>query len=86
MFNGKANEADDIMFMSDFLQDTRFKAVYWTNIGKSAAIRIEVPPLKVKEPFENTPTEDIITCFEAIYKLSKFTLMLKRAQKLGKVK
>lgn len=40
--------------------------------GKAAALRIEVPKLKVKEPFEMTSKADLKACFDAIQTLVDF--------------
>ena len=44
--------------------------------GKSAALRIEVPPLKMNEAFEETTESDIIKCFEAISELNELARFL----------
>lgn len=53
--------------------------------GKAGAIRITVPPLAMLDPFENTPKEDLDTCFCAIGELTAFANIAACAQKLGSI-
>lgn len=54
--------------------------------GKAAALRIEVPSLKVKEPFEETPEADIEKCFEAITELTDLTDVFLCADRIKDIK
>ena len=79
VFSGLADRADEVMMMQDYLQNLNFKAVYWRNIGVDAVIRIEVPVLDVDSLSEISQKKSIEKCLDAVFELSKFTFMLKRA-------
>lgn len=79
VFSGLADRADEVMMMQDYLQNLDFKAVYWRNIGVDAVIRIEVPVLDVDSLSEISQKKSIEKCLDAVFELSKFTFMLRRA-------
>ena len=79
VFSGLADRADEVMMMQDYLQNLNFKAVYWRNIGVDAVIRIEVTVLDVDSLSEISQKKSIEKCLDAVFELSKFTFMLKRA-------
>jgi len=54
--------------------------------GKAAALRIEVPKLKVKEPFEMTSKSDLKACFDAIQTLVDFANIVENAHGISAIK
>ena len=68
------------------LREHGMKNVIAVQTGKASALRIEVPPLKVKEPFTNTPKSDIIKCFDAIASLSEVTDIFLCADRIKGIK
>lgn len=53
--------------------------------GMSGAIRIVVPKMRVKEPFEQTSEKDLNTCFEAIQVLIDFANTAELARSISKL-
>ena len=69
-----------------WLRGHNIENVIAVQTGKASALRIEVPPLNVKEPFEKTPESDIVKCFEAIAALSELTDVFLCADRIKDIK
>ncbi|MBP3272468.1 MAG: hypothetical protein J6M17_09635 [Ruminococcus sp.] len=77
---------DTTNIIAGWLRRHGMKNVAAVRTGKSSALRIEVPQLKVKEPFEQTAENDIAECFEAIAVLSELADIFLCADRLKDVK
>ena len=85
-FPNAANHLDTANIIAKWLRDHGMKKVTALQTGKSASLRIEVPPLKVREPFEQTTEEDIEECFRAIADLSELTDIFLCADRIKDIK
>lgn len=85
-FPNAANHLDTANIIAKWLRDHGMKKVTALQTGKSASLRIEVPPLKVREPFEQTSEEDIEECFRAIADLSELTDIFLCADRIKDIK
>ena len=72
-FPNAAVYLDTAQLIAQWLRTHGMKTVTARQTGKSAVLRIEVPQLIIKEPFEKTPQADIEKCFQAIADLSELT-------------
>ena len=81
-FPNAAVDIDSACILAKWLREHGMNSITAVRTGKSAALRITVPPLKVKEPFEYTSEENIGKCFEAISVLSELTDILACAEKI----
>ena len=57
--------------MATWLRKRGLDKLLAVKTGKSAALRIEVPALKIDEAFEETAQSDIVRCFDAINELNE---------------
>lgn len=85
-FPNAAEYLDTTNTVAKWLREHGMKNVIAVQTGKASALRIEVPPLKVKEPFTNTPESDIIKCFDAIASLSEVTDIFLCADRIKGIK
>ena len=75
-FAHAADRLPDVKAMADWLREHGVPSVHGVKTGKSAALRIEVPKLAVKQNFENTPEKNLKACFEAIHELNQIAKLL----------
>ena len=54
--------------------------------SSSLALSVEVPQLKVKEPFELTSKADLKACFNVIQELSDFANIIAAAHSISAIK
>lgn len=78
-FPNAADHLDKLYSIAKNLRKLGVADIIAVQTGKAGALRIEVPPLKVQEPFEATPKSDLTKCFEAISRLSNLTEMFLNA-------
>ena len=81
-FPNAAKNLDTVEFLAKWLRKNVRVTVTAKPTGKAAALRIEVPQLKVKEPFGQTSEESLKKCFEAISTLSELASIFNYANKL----
>ena len=72
--------------IAKWLRSHSIPSVIAVQTGKASALRIEVPLLKVKEPFENTLESDLNKCFEAIADLSELADIFLCADRIKNIK
>ena len=75
-FPHAADRLSDVKAMADWLREHGVPSVHGVKTGKSAALRIEVPKLAVKQNFETTPEKNLKACFEAIHELNQIAKLL----------
>lgn len=85
-FPNSAEYLDTVNIIAKWLRAHRMENVVAIQTGKAAALRIEVPPLKVREPFDQTREADIEECFHAIAELSELTDIFLCAERISNVK
>ena len=85
-FPNASGHLDTANIIAKWLRVHGMKNVIALQTGKSAALRIEVPPLKVTEPFEQTCEADIEECFQAIANLSELSDIFLCADRIRDVK
>ena len=77
----------DVKTIADKLNKYINAKIYAVPTGKSAALRIRVPELKMKEElFENVPEENIIKCFEAIELLTDLSEIFSCAENIKNIR
>lgn len=85
-FPRAAEHMDIAALLADWLREHGIPGMTAVKTKESAALRLLVPPLKMTRPFEETPMNDIETCFQAIAALQELTDLFVYANKLGGVK
>ena len=85
-FPNSAEHLDTTNAIAAWLRSHNIPNVIAVQTGKASALRIEVPPLKVKEPFEHTSESDIVECFEAIATLSELADIFLCADRIKDIK
>ncbi len=65
------NQMPILNVVASYARKHGISAIQAVQTGKSGTLRIEVPQLRVKEPFEDTPETDLYACFDAITALSE---------------
>ncbi len=82
-FPRSADQMDAAAHLAEWLRAHGISGVAAVETGKSAALRILVPPLRVKKPFAETPVNDMEKCFQAIAALHELTDMLAYSHRLN---
>ena len=82
-FPNAAEHMDTMQEIASWLRDNGNDQVLAVKTGKSAALRIECPKLKVKEVFEKTSPNDLKVCFDAISRLTEIAAFFADAEKVG---
>lgn len=85
-FPNSAELLDITNTIAKWLRSHNMQNVIAVQTGKASALRIEVPQLKVKEPFENTTESDLTKCFKAITALSELTDVFLCADRIKDIK
>lgn len=85
-FPNSSEHLDTTNAIAAWLRSHNIPNVIAVQTGKASALRIEVPPLKVKEPFELTSESDIVECFEAIATLSELADIFLCADRIKDIK
>ena len=75
-FPHAAGRLSEVKDMANWLREHGVSSVQGVKTGKSAALRIEVPPLEVKQNFEATSEKNLKACFEAIHELNQIAKLL----------
>ena len=73
--NGKANRMSEIQVIEKWLHDCGRTDITLVKTGKSAALRIVTPEIKMGKPFETWKMGDLNRCFEAIQELADLAMM-----------
>ena len=84
-FPNASEQLDSVTIIAEWLRRHGMKNVIAVQTGKSASLRIEVPPLKVTKPFEETSEDDIKQCFDAIAALSEVADIFSFAHRLRNI-
>lgn len=85
-FPNSAEHLDTTKAIAAWLRSHNIPNVIAVRTGKASALRIEVPSLKVKEPFEQTTESDLAKCFEAIATLSEMADVFLCADRIKEIK
>lgn len=85
-FSNAANEMATLETVAEWLRSHGVPGAMAVKTSMSGSIRIIVPKLRVKEPFENTREEDLKTCFDAIQSLVDFANTAELARYLSVMK
>lgn len=83
------NALDQVNILQDlaaWLRNHGMPKVIAKRTGKSAALSIKVPELKVKEPFEKTDKDKLNECLDAVQALSGFADMVASAHSISAIK
>ena len=76
IFPNALNHMDTLQDIALWLREHGMPKVLVKKAGKSAALSLEVPKLKVKEAFEWTDKADLKTCLDAVQALTDFANMV----------
>ena len=82
-FSNAAGEMAALEIVAEWLRAHGISGAMAVKTSMAGAIRIVVPKLRVKEPFENTREEDLKTCFDAIQSLVDFANTAELARQLS---
>ena len=77
-----ADKLDEFTIAEKWLRDSGHNKITVVQTGKSAAFRINVPSITMKEPFETWNTHDLNECFEAIQELTDLANMFSVINKI----
>lgn len=80
-FPGGAKQLETMMQIARWLNAHGLQNVKAVKTGKAASLRLTVPILNQKEPFEKADINDVEKCFAAIQELSDFAGILAKASK-----
>lgn len=81
-FPNDAEVMNTFQAMASWLRKRGMDKILAVKTGKAAALRIEVPKLKMSEAFEETTEEDLIACFEALSELNELAGFLEMSRKI----
>lgn len=86
IFPNTLNHMDTMQDIALWLRQRGMTKVLAKKAGKSVALSIEVPKLKVTEAFELTSEEDLKTCLDAVQTLSDFANMVASVYSVSAIK
>lgn len=72
IFPNATGHMDTLQEIASWLRQHGLPGVIAKKAGKSIALSVDVPRLKVKEPFEQTSKSDLRTCLDAVQALTDF--------------
>ena len=75
-FKNAGKQTELVREMADWLRKHDVTGVHGEKTNNAAVLRIDVPKLKVKEPFEQTDEKDLKVCFDAIRELNNLARFL----------
>ena len=82
-FPNAAEHMDTMQEIASWLRDNRNHQITAVKTGRSSALRIECPKLKVKEHFRETSPDDLKACFDAIKSLSELAAVFAKAERMS---
>lgn len=85
-FPNTAEYMETMQRIALWLRENGNEQVIAVKTGKSCALRIECPKLKVKDNFSETSDADLKCCFDAINRLSGIASVFADADRMSKVK
>lgn len=77
---------DTLQEIASWLREHGLPGVFATTASKSIALSIDVPKLRVKEPFEHTSTSDLRKCLDAVQALTDFANTAAAASRICAIK
>ena len=83
--NAKAH-MDTLQNIASWLRENGLPGVLAKKAGKSIALSIAVPKLKVTEPFEHTSKSDLKACLDAVQSLTDFANTVAAAHRICAIK
>lgn len=85
-FPNAAEHMDTMQRIASWLRDNGNDQVLAVRTGKSCALRIECPKLKVKNAFTETSENDLKICFDAISRLTLIASIFTDADRMSRLK
>lgn len=79
------SHTEDLQMMAEWLRRHGMPLVIGVKTANAGALRINVPKLKMKEPFERTDQKDIIACFDAVRQLNELATFLSKSLEVKKL-
>lgn len=86
IFSNAATHMAALQEIASWLRSHGLPNVLAKKAGKSIALSVEVPKLKVKEPFEMTSKADLKACLDAVQALTDFANMVESTHKISAIK
>lgn len=86
IFPNATAHMDTLQEIAAWLREHGLPGVFATTASKSIALSIDVPKLKVKEPFEQTSKSDLRTCLDAVQALTDFANTVASAHRISAIK
>ncbi len=86
IFPNATMHMDIVQEIAAWLRNHSMPNVSVRKAGKSLALQIKVPPLKVKEPFEQTSKADLKECLDAVQALTDFANIVNAAHSISAIK
>jgi hypothetical protein len=77
---------DTLQNIASWLRENGLPGVLAKKAGKSIALSIAVPKLKVTEPFEHTSKSDLKACLDAVQALTDFANTVAAAHRICAIK
>lgn len=86
IFPNATAHMDTLQEIASWLREHGLPGVFATTASKSVALSIDVPKLKVKEPFEHTRESDLRMCLDAVQALTDFANIVAAAHRICAIK
>ena len=86
IFPNATEHMDTLQEIALWLRNHGMPNVLAKKAGKSIALSVEVPKLKVKEPFEMTSKADLKECLDTVQALTDFANMVESAHSISSIK
>ena len=86
IFPNATKHMDALQEIAAWLRSHGMPNVMAQKAGKSIALSVEVPKLKVKEPFEMTSKADLKACLDMVQALSDFANMVESTHGISAIK
>ena len=86
IFPNATAHMDTLQEIASWLRDHGLPGVFATTASKSIALSIDVPKLKVTEPFEHTSKSDLKACLDAVQALTDFANTVAAAHRICAIK
>ena len=86
IFPNATMHMDIVQEIAAWLRNHGMPNVSARKAGKSLALRVKVPPLKVKEPFEQTSKADLKECLDAVQALTEFANIVNATYSISAIK
>lgn len=86
IFPNATAHMDTLQEIAAWLREHGLPGVFAATASKSIALSIDVPKIKVKEPFEQTSKSDLRMCLDAVQALTDFANAVASAHRISAIK